>query len=90
MRDGPEAGVALVDGILQRGDLLDYHLCHSTRGELLRRAGRAQEALAAFEQALSLATLEPEKRLLQRRIDELRGTVNTAGTGTGLVADTKK
>ena len=71
MRDGPEAGLELIDRILDRGDLSQYPLAHSARGELLRRAGRGPAALAAFERALELAGSEPEKRFLAGRIREV-------------------
>ena len=73
MRDGPEAGLALIDGILGRGDLADYHLAHSARAELCRRLRRIPEARAAYRQALALARLEPERRFLERRLRELGG-----------------
>ena len=72
MRDGPVAGLALVDAILARGELASYHLAHSARADLLARLGRRDEALAAYERALALATLEPERRFLERRIAEVR------------------
>jgi len=71
MRDGPAAGLALIDTILARGDLGNYHLAHSARADLLRRLGRAAEARAAYEQALALTQQEPERRFLQRRLAEL-------------------
>ncbi len=71
MRDGPEAGLTLIDRILATGALGQYHLAHSARGQLLRRAGRNAEALRAFQQALELAQQEPEKRFLAARIAEL-------------------
>ena len=71
MRDGPAAGLEIIDRILGRGDLTQYSLAHSARGELLRRAGRPVEALTAFEQALELARQEPERRFLAGRIQEL-------------------
>jgi RNA polymerase sigma-70 factor, ECF subfamily len=64
---GPEAGLAIVD----RLDLDGYQYFHSTRGELLRRLGRSDEARTAFVRALELANAEPERRFLQRRIEEL-------------------
>ncbi len=73
MRDGPAAGLALVDAILARGDLRDYHLAYSARADLCRRLGRTAEARAAYERALSLTRLEPERRFLERRLAELRG-----------------
>jgi RNA polymerase sigma-70 factor (ECF subfamily) len=71
MRDGPAAGLALVDAILARGDLTEYHLAHAARAELCRRLGKTGEAKAAYEQALRLATQEPEKRFLQKRLRAL-------------------
>jgi RNA polymerase sigma-70 factor (ECF subfamily) len=71
MRDGPAAGLALVDGILARGDLNEYHLAHSARADLCRRLGRVSEARGSYERALSLVRQEPERRVLQRRLDEL-------------------
>ena len=64
MRDGPAAGLALVDTILSHGDLADYHLAHSARAELCRRLGRTADARAAYERALSLSKQEPERRFL--------------------------
>jgi RNA polymerase sigma-70 factor (ECF subfamily) len=71
MRDDPEAGLGLIDGILARGELTDYHLAHSARGELCRRAGRAAEARASFERALELTQQEPERRFIERRLASL-------------------
>jgi RNA polymerase sigma-70 factor, ECF subfamily len=71
MRDGPAAGLALVDAILNRGDLLDYRLAHAARAELCRRLGRTADARASFERALALARQEPERRFLERRLVEL-------------------
>jgi len=71
MRDGPEAGLKLVDAILDRGDLTDYHLAHSARAELCRRLGRTGEARASYERALALSQQEPERRFLKRRLAEL-------------------
>lgn len=73
MRDGPEAGLALVDGILTRGDLADYHLAHSARADFCRRLGRKDEARASFLRALELARQAPERRFLERRLAELDG-----------------
>ncbi|HLJ55845.1 MAG TPA: RNA polymerase sigma factor [Chthonomonadaceae bacterium] len=72
MRDGPEAGLARIDAILADGVLADYHLAHAARADLCRRAGRAAEALAAYERAHALALQEPERRFLKGRIDALR------------------
>ncbi len=71
MRDGPAAGLALVDAIFERGDLTSYHLAHATRADLCRRLGRTAEARAAYEQALSLTQQGPERRFLERRLAEL-------------------
>jgi RNA polymerase sigma-70 factor (ECF subfamily) len=71
MRDGPLAGLALIDAILARGDLSDYHLAHAARADLCRRLGRTAEARAAYQRALALARQEPERRFLERRLDEL-------------------
>ncbi|MBX3729963.1 MAG: RNA polymerase sigma factor [Candidatus Sumerlaeia bacterium] len=76
MRDGPVAGLTLVDAILERGELMDYHLAHAARGELLRRADRPREAREAFERALALARLDPERRLLRLRIGELEVAID--------------
>jgi len=72
MRDGPQAGLALIDAILARGDLADYHLAHSARAEFCRRLGRTAEARASFQRALSLTRQEPERRFLERRLAELQ------------------
>ncbi len=71
MRDGPAAGLALIEAILARGDLLDYHLAHAARADMLRRLGRKAEALASYRRALDLARQEPERRFLERRLREL-------------------
>jgi len=71
MRDGPLAGLGLIDAILARGDLADYHLAHSARADLYRRLGRTTEAREAYERALSLVRQEPERRFLERRLREL-------------------
>jgi RNA polymerase sigma-70 factor, ECF subfamily len=71
MRDGPEAGLALIDAILARGDLADYHLAHAARADLCRRSGRTAEARASYERALALTRQEPERRFLKRRLAEL-------------------
>jgi len=72
MRDGALAGLQLVDGILARGELVDYHLAHSARGEFCRRLGRVEDARRAFERALVLTQQEPEKRFIERRLAELK------------------
>jgi RNA polymerase sigma-70 factor (ECF subfamily) len=71
MRDGPAAGVALIDAILARGELADYHLAHAARADLCRRLGQAAEARASYGRALDLARQEPERQFLQRRLAEL-------------------
>ncbi|WP_019867771.1 RNA polymerase sigma factor [Methylovulum miyakonense] len=71
MRDGPAAGLALVDAILGRGDLAGYHLAHSVRADLCRRLGKSEEAIMAYQQALSLVRQEPERRFLEQRLREL-------------------
>jgi RNA polymerase sigma-70 factor (ECF subfamily) len=63
--------LALIDGILARGDLADYHLAHAARADLCRRLGRTAEARAAYERALTLTQQEPERRFLERRLAEL-------------------
>ncbi len=71
MRDGPAAGLALVDAILARGDLAEFHLSHAARADLLRRLARTDEARAAYERALGLARQEPERRFLLKRLNQL-------------------
>src|SRR5262245_19003018 len=71
MRDGPERGLALIDSILERGDLGDYHLAHSARADLCRRLGRTDEARLSYQRALELSRLEPERRFLEGRLKEL-------------------
>lgn len=71
MRDGPAAGLALIDAILQRGELGDYHLAHAARADLLRRLGRRDESRQAYERALVLAQQEPERRFLRMRLAQL-------------------
>ncbi|SDZ41818.1 RNA polymerase sigma factor [Pseudomonas salomonii] len=72
MGQGPLAGLQLVEGILQRGDLLDYHLAHSARGEFCRQLGRVEDAREAYEKALTLTQQIPEKRFIERRLAELK------------------
>ncbi|HEX2209137.1 MAG TPA: RNA polymerase sigma factor [Longimicrobium sp.] len=71
MRDGPAAGLALMDALLARGELADYHLAHSARADLLRRLGRTAGAREAYARALSLARQEPERRFIERRMGEM-------------------
>jgi len=74
MSEGPAAGLALIDSILVRGDLVDYHLAHAARGDLCRRLGRAGEAIASYETALRLTTQTAEQDFITRRLEELRLT----------------
>jgi RNA polymerase sigma-70 factor (ECF subfamily) len=71
MRDGPAAGLALVDAILARGELTDYHLAHAARADLCRRLGKIEDARDSYARALSLARQAPERRFLERRLAEL-------------------
>ncbi len=71
MRDGPAAGLALIDAILARGELTDYHLVHSARADLCRRLGKQAEARAAYRKALDLSRLDPERRYLEGRLREI-------------------
>jgi RNA polymerase sigma-70 factor, ECF subfamily len=71
MRDGPLAGLELINAILARGDLENYHLAHAARADLCRRLGRTAEARASYDRALGLTKQEPERRFLERRLAEL-------------------
>jgi RNA polymerase sigma-70 factor (ECF subfamily) len=71
MRDGPAAGLGLVDALLARGELADYQLAHAARADLCRRLGERAEARASYERALALTRQEPERRFLERRLAEL-------------------
>jgi len=71
MRDGPAAGLALIDAILARGELADYRLAHAARADLCRRLGQTGDARASYERALALTRQEPERRFLERRLAEL-------------------
>jgi RNA polymerase sigma-70 factor (ECF subfamily) len=73
MRDGPQAGLTLIDGILARGELADYHPAHAARADLCRRLGRHADARASYERALALVRQEPERRFLERRLAALPG-----------------
>jgi RNA polymerase sigma-70 factor, ECF subfamily len=72
MSDGPAAGLALIDALLGRGDLADYHLAFSAKADLCRRLGRTADAIAAYERALTLTMQAPERRFIERRIAQLR------------------
>ncbi len=71
MSDGPAKGLALVDALLERGELAQYHLAHATRADFCRRLGRKADARASYERALALAKQEPERRFLEKRLEEL-------------------
>ena len=71
MRDAA-AGIRIIDGLLARSELGDYHLAHAARADLCRRLGRTSESRAAYERALALAQQEPERRFLARRLAELK------------------
>jgi len=73
MRDGPESGLALIDAILARGELADYHLAHAARADLCRRLQRTEDARAAYERALALTQQAPERRFLEARLRDLGG-----------------
>jgi RNA polymerase sigma-70 factor (ECF subfamily) len=72
MCEGPEKGLRLIDDLLERGELVNYHLAHSARAELCRRLGRIPEARTSYEKALSLVRQEPERRFLAGRLQELK------------------
>jgi len=71
MCDGPEAGLTLIDALLERGELADYYLAHSARADMYRRLGRTSEARSSYEKALALTQQEPERQFLQERIRQL-------------------
>jgi RNA polymerase sigma-70 factor (ECF subfamily) len=73
MRDGPAVGLALVDALLERGELAGYHSAHAVRADLNRRLGRSREAAASYRRALALARQEPERRFLEKRLAEISG-----------------
>jgi RNA polymerase sigma-70 factor (ECF subfamily) len=72
MRDGPEAGLALIDAVLAQGELANYYLAHSARADMCRRLGRTDEARSSYEKALALTQQEPERQFLQERIRQLK------------------
>jgi RNA polymerase sigma-70 factor (ECF subfamily) len=72
MRDGPAAGLALIEELLRKGELQDYHLAHAARADLCRRLGRSAEARASYRRALTLVRQAPERRFLERRLAELK------------------
>jgi RNA polymerase sigma-70 factor (ECF subfamily) len=71
MRDGPQAGLALIDSILARGELTDYHLAHAARADMCRRLGRTEDARVSYVRALGLAQQDPERRFIEGRLREL-------------------
>jgi RNA polymerase sigma-70 factor (ECF subfamily) len=71
MHEGPAVGLSLIDALVARGELRDYHLVHAARADLFRRLGRREEARAAYEQARAAAKSEPEQRYLEKRLREL-------------------
>jgi RNA polymerase sigma-70 factor (ECF subfamily) len=71
MREGPEAGIGLIDAILGRGELADYLLIHAARANLCERSGRLEEARSGYRRALELASEGPQRRLLERRLGTL-------------------
>jgi RNA polymerase sigma-70 factor (ECF subfamily) len=73
MRDGPAAGLELIDAIIARGDLTEYHLAHAARAEFCRRLGRTADARAALQRAISLARQQPERQFLEQRLRDLPG-----------------
>ncbi len=81
MRDGPEVGVAIIDEILARGDLVDYRLAHAARAELCRRIGRVADARAAYERAIKLTKQDPERRFLEQQLRDLRAAGPVAPEG---------
>jgi RNA polymerase sigma-70 factor, ECF subfamily len=74
MRNGPAAGLALVEQLDEAGELAGYHLLPATRADLLRRLGRTDEAAVAYREALELAPTDPERRYLTRRLTETTGS----------------
>jgi RNA polymerase sigma-70 factor (ECF subfamily) len=72
MYQGPESGLSLIDDLMVRGELENYHLAHASRGDLCRRLGRTAEARSSYERALALVQQEPERRFLQERLRRLQ------------------
>jgi RNA polymerase sigma-70 factor (ECF subfamily) len=72
MRDGPEAGLAHIDAVLEHGELANYYLAHSARADMYRRLGRTAEARSSYEKALALTQQEPERQFLRARIRQLK------------------
>ena len=72
MCEGPEAGLRIIEGLLERGEMATYHLAHSARADLCRRLGRTMEARSSYQKALTLAQQEPERRFLEERLRHLK------------------
>ncbi len=72
MRDGPEAGLTLIEALISRGQLKDYHFIYAAQADLYCRLGQVDQAVMAYEQALKFVQQEPERRFLQRRLTELQ------------------
>lgn len=72
MRDGPEASLPIIDALLTQGGLKDYHLAHSARADFCRRLGRNADARRSYQHALALTQQEPERRFLEKRLNELQ------------------
>ena len=73
MCDGPQAGLTLIDALLSRGELAEYHLAHAARADLCRQLGRHSEARAAYARALAQTAQGPERRFLERRLADVAG-----------------
>jgi RNA polymerase sigma-70 factor (ECF subfamily) len=71
MRDGPAAGLTIIDALLERGDLIAYRLAHAARADMCRRLGRTADARASYERALALTRQTPERRFIERRLAQL-------------------
>ena len=72
MRDGPDAGLAHIDAVLELGELASYSLVHSARADMYRRIGRTAEARSSYEKAPALTQQEPERQVLEERIRQLK------------------
>ena len=81
MSSGPSSGLQLIDGILDRGVLAEYHLAHAARAELCRRLGRYDDARESYKRAQALVLQGPERRFLEQRLAELDGVQKAEGTG---------
>jgi RNA polymerase sigma-70 factor (ECF subfamily) len=83
MSEGAQRGLEMIDALLARGELENYQLAHSARADLLRRLGRRDEALAAYDAALALTSQLSQRRYLERRILEVLGSGNGAASSSG-------